>query len=234
MANISTNTANNQNKQLTQQQKQAQAARAERKRTYELEKQGAFKVFAIVIGALLTLSLTCLIITLTAKAVYVYAEGSGTEVSVSGSAFLKALFTNNYTSANAGYDDLAVPFYYYAAKWCQPAAIYTLLTFLSELIALLLLGLALAFAIWKKEYVLVLFPILFEVLTVVFASLLFKTCLDMKNGAILSTYCGGNPLCSIRSDVIPAAILSVIMLGLNVFAVVKYMFLQKKRKAIKG
>lgn len=226
----------NQNKQLTQQQKQELAARAERRRAYEQEKQGAFKTFIIVIGALLALALTTFIVTLTTHAVYVYnsADGGFQEVFVRGSAFLKALFTNNYTSAESGYDDLGVPFYVYAAKWCQPAAIYTLLTFLSELIALLLLGLTLAFAIWKKDFVFILFPVLFEVLTLVFASLLFKTCLDMKNGSILSTYCSGNPLCSIRSDAIAAAVLAGIMLVLNIFGVVRYMLLQKKRKAIKG
>lgn len=230
--------ANEKNNKVQQANKQQRAAQAERRRRYEDEKQSAFLIFLIVFAATAVLALVGLIVTLATDAVYVHntsmTEDGGREVAVGGAAFLKALFTGNFSSADAGYDDIAVPFYYYAKDWCQPVAILTLLTVVFSALTLALSAVAAVFAIWKKEYLFTCFTLLSSLFMTVFAIAAFAMALGMSGSQILPVYCQGNPACSIQSDAIGTVIVSVLALGGNLFAFFKFMLLEKQRKAIRG
>ena len=216
-------------------QRQQNAARQERIRRYNAEKADALKIFASVFGATLLIAIITLIVTLCSHVVYVHntamTENGGQEVWVRGSAFLKALFSGTYTSADAGYDNLAVPFYYYAKAYCQPAALLTLFSVVSAVLTIFSAALSLVMAIWKKEYLFTFLTLVFSVLTTVLIFVLFGIALSMANGDILTTYCNNNPACSIRSDVIWGAILSLLTVAANIFAVIKFVQIEKVRKS---
>ncbi len=209
-------------------------AREEKMRAYLQEKKGLLKLFLILFGAIALLSLITLLLTLLTDVVYVHntamTEDGGREVSVGGIAFLQALFTGNFTSAS--YDDIAVPFYMYAKDYCSPAAIMTLFSVILLGLTLILSLLGILFAVKKQNYSFSLLSTVFAALSFILNIVLLSIALSMKNGNILSTYCGGNPACSIRSDMVWCLILSLLMLGCGVYATVRFLQLKKKRRQI--
>ncbi len=218
--------------------RQQRAKQAENKKKYEEANAKALELFLIIFGATVLFSVVMLILTLATDAVFIHntdlTENGGREVAVGGAAFLKALFTGNYTAAEPGYDDIAVPFYLYAQAWCAPAAVFALLTLLAVLLELIASGVALVFAFRKKEFKWTILPLgasaLCAVLTVVF----YAICLSMSGSQILPVYCSGNPACSIRSDLIWSVLVALLTFAGNLFAFIKYLSLEKQRKAIGG
>lgn len=212
---------------------QEKRAREERKRAFESEKQGLKTLFLILFGAVALLSLITLLLTLFTDVVFVHntdmTENGGREVTVSGVAFLKALFSGNYSSPD--FDNLAVPFYLYAKDYCQPAAILTLFTVVALVLTLILSGLGILFTAVKREYAFSLLAAVFSALSAILTIALYAVALSMKNGDILATYCGGNPACSIRSDVIWGVILSVLMLAGSLYAAIRYLKLRSIKRA---
>ncbi len=223
------------NKAQLRQQRQKQE---ENKRKYEEASGKALKIFLIIFGLTALLSLVTLILMLVTDAVYIHntgmTENGGREVAVGGAAFLKALFTGTYTSVEPGYDDLASPFYYYAEAWCVPAAIFALICLIAIVLTLVASGVALLLAFRKKEFRWTILPLVASALCTVLCIVFYAICLSMSGSQILPIYCSGNPACSIQSDLLWCVLLSVVMLAGNVFALTKYLSLEKQRKAIGG
>ncbi len=206
----------------------------ENRRKYEKANASACKIFIAIFGGTLLFALVSLIIMLATDTVFIHnsgmTENGGREVSVSGAAFLKALFTNNYSSSAAGYDDIAVPFYYYAKNLCLPAAVFTLVTLAAQILAVAFSGFALFAAIRKKDYRFSLLTLGASAITAIFSVALYAICISMSGSKILPVYCNGNPACSIQSDMIWGVLLSLVMLAGNIYAVIRFAKLKKMEK----
>ncbi|MBR1867118.1 MAG: hypothetical protein IJ800_00855 [Clostridia bacterium] len=126
------------------------------------------------------------------------------EVGVSGFNVLFAALTGNYSKAEKIYGDMAIPFYYYAADHCRALGIFTIISFaafaLSSVFTLI--------AVFGKKHILNVVCACLGAIETISLIICFVVALSMKNAAILSTYCGGNPACSIRSWAIIPAIVS--------------------------
>lgn len=227
--------AANMNKAQLRLQRQKQE---ENRRKYEEASEKTRKILFIVFGVTALLALITLILLLVTDAVYIHntdmTDNNQREVTVSGAAFLKALFTGTYISADPGYDDLAHPFYTFAKAWCPPAAVFSLLSVILAALALIAAAVALFFAIRKKDCRWTLATVGTTALLTVLTIVCYAICLSMSGSQILPVYCSGNPACSIRSDLIWSVILSFVMLAGNIFALVKYLSLEKQRKALAG
>lgn len=221
-------------------QKKAQVRRqeallAERRRQYESEKRGQTVFFAAILGATALVAVIVLVVTLCADVVFIHntgmTENGGREVAVRGSALLRALFTGTYTSADAGYDNLAVPFYYYAQAWCRPLAILTFLAAVGSALAVLMAAAAAVFAARKREFVLTWFSLAGAVLTWILVTAALAVALSMQGSRILPVYCSGNPACSIQSDLVWCFGLCLLAVVANLVAIVRFIKLEKLRKA---
>lgn len=148
----------------------------------------------------------------------VYASGVGVETGVSGWSFIIAAITGNYTSPSAVYGDLAVPYYTYAQQWCETLSIVALFAALIALINVVVQ----IFAIVKKMHLMNAVSAVLSVITVVLLIVCYAQGLDMKNGEILSVFCGGNPICSIKSYAIVPAIIFIGAAAVSVVATVKH------------
>ena len=169
---------------------------------------------------LITVSLVLLLLLLFVNFADVYntTEGVGVEVKVSGWSFIMSALTGQYESPNAIYGDLAMPFYYDAAQWCETVATFALLS-----LVVILFNIAVQIiAVVKKMYVLNVASAILSVVTAVLLIVCFAEGLAMKDGTILSRYCSGNPACSIRSYAIVPAIFSLGGCVLSVFTTVKH------------
>ena len=121
------------------------------------------------------------------------------------------------------YGDLAVPFYYYATSYVESLTLYTLISLIGAVVAILVLIVAAA----KKLYQLHGAALLLSAISTIFLLMSFGTALSMSNADILSVYCGGNPACSIRSFAIEPALL---MLGVTVVECVAFIkYIQAKQ-----
>ena len=141
------------------------------------------------------------------------------EVSFSGFNTLFAAFSGNYSSADKAYGDIAVPFYYYAAKYIKTLGVFTVISaiMLLPVLASQILTLAL-----KKQF----FNVVSAALLVIEAGVLiaaFITALSMSGSDILPIYCSGNPACSIKSFAIIPAIAALGAAVPHVFASVFYL-----------
>lgn len=218
--------------------RQERARQEENAKKFKAASEKTLRSLLIVFGATALLAVVALIVMLATDAVYIHntsmTENGGREVAVSGAAFLKALFTGNYTSADPGYDDISMPFYYYAQAWCAPAAIFAFLCLITIILTLAASAAALVFALMKKQLKGAIFPLGASALLVVISIAFFAICVSMSGSQILPVYCGGNPACSIQSDLIWCILLAVLALAGNIFAFIKYLSLQKQRKALEG
>lgn len=125
----------------------------------------------------------------------VYNTGYGVEVRVSGWSFFVAGFTGEYSSGDSIYGDLAVPFYYYAKSWCKGVGA---LAIIAVFITFILVALETVIVLTRKHS-LTYIAVALGFIDAIFLLVTFIVALSMKNGRILSVYCGGNPSCSIRS-----------------------------------
>ena len=162
--------------------------------------------------------LVLLLMFVTFADVYNTAAGVGVEVSVSGWSFVMSALTDNFTSPDAIYGDMAMPFYYYAEQWCHTVATFALLSVVVVLINVVLQ----IFAAVKKMYVLNYASVVLSLVAAVFLIICYAQGLAMKDGNILSIYCSGNPACSIRSFAILPAIISIGSCAVSSFAAVKH------------
>lgn len=219
----------NNNNQLNRQEL---ATKQERRRQYDATRGKLFWLFVSIFGVTFLVSLIALIITLSADVVYIHntgmSENHGREVWVGGVAFIKALFSGKYSSTE--YDNLAVPFYYYAKEYCPPTAIFTFLTVISAAFTTLVSAGALLYALLKKDYPFSWFTLIGSTLTAVLTIITYAFAVSMTNGNILSGYCNNNPACSIRSDLIWCVVISVLTLAANIFAIIRFIKLEKIRK----
>lgn len=224
-------------------QRQQNAAKEKRRAEYENKHKKLYPIFLTIFGVTLAVALVTLIVTLCADVVFVgnpdvkapkagEVGKAGREVWVSGSAFLKALFTGTYTSAASGYDNLAVPFYYDAQKYCKPAAVFTFITVLASAAAIVATAVVLVRSILKKEVKLSWLSLGASALNFLTVVITFAIAISMKNGTILSRYCGGNPRCTIESDLAACLVLSALMFAANIVALILQFKLEKQRKEI--
>lgn len=135
--------------------------------------------------------------------VYVYNSDYGIEVKASGFSFIAAASSDNYSSADKIYGDLAMPFYYYAKASCETLGAVTLTAFILNVSAVVVLLAVRTLKLQELSFVSVAFSFVSSVLLAV----AFVVALGMKNDKILSVYCGGNPKCYIGSlSVLPALV----------------------------
>lgn len=103
--------------------------------------------------------------------------------------------TGDYSSADSVYGDLAVPFYYYAKSRCYGVSMITVIA-----VFVVLLNIAMEIIIMTtRAYDLTYVAVFLGFVSAALMLAAFIIALDMKNGKILSVYCGGNPSCSIQS-----------------------------------
>lgn len=148
------------------------------------------------------------------------------EVSFSGFNALFAAFSGNYSSADKTYGDIAVPFYYYAAKYCKTLGALTIVSAITLLPALASQILTLAI---KKQFLNVVSAALLVIEAIVLIAT-FATALSMSGSDILPIYCSGNPACSIKSYAIVPAIAA---LGAAVPHVIASVFYFRSRNILK-
>ena len=142
---------------------------------------------------------------------------SPVEVAVSGWSFFVAGLTGDYTSPANVYGDLSMPFYYYAAEWCETLGIVSILAVL----IVVLFAVVQLVTILKKTHSLNIAAAVLGLVASVLLIVCYAEGLAMKNGEILSTYCSGNPNCSIKSYAIVSAIILIGATAVNAFAAVK-------------
>ena len=192
--------------------------KAENEKTYK-EKVGKLRLFPILA---LTVALILLLLFFMDWA-YVYNSDSGTEVSVTGFNCLVSGISGNYEGTESSIGDMAMPFYYYAKAESVTLSSITVATFFVLLAMIAAFALA---SIKNKEY----FIIAGLVLGVALTGLLFvsySVALSMKGAKILSGYCEGNVKCSIRSEAILPALLSLFSLALPVTEIIRRALLKK-------
>jgi len=194
-------------------------AQAEKEKTYN-EKEGKLRLFSILsfVMALIVLLLFFM------NWAYVHNTDVGTEVSVSGFNCLVSGMSGNYSGTEKTIGDMAMPFYYYAKAESVTLSSLTVAAFFILLVMIVAFALA---AVRNKEY----FVIAGLVLEVALTALLFacySVALSMKGAKILSVYCGGNVKCSIRSESVLPALLSLFSLALPVTEIVRRALLKRK------
>lgn len=202
------------NKKRKDDLKQAYQRKA-KEQQYETATKHLF-IFPII--ALAVSVLVLLLMFVTFADVYNTAEGVGVEVKVKGWSFVISALTGQYTSPDAIYGDMAMPFYYYAAQWCESVAIFALLSVL----VIIINAVVQIFTVVSKYHVLNVVSAVLSLLSAVLLIVCYAQGLAMKNGEILSVYCSGNPLCSIRSFAIYPALFALAGCAVSAFAAVKY------------
>lgn len=154
---------------------------------------------------------------------FVHNTDVGTEVSVSGFNCLVSGTSGNYSGTEKAIGDMAMPFYYYAKAESVSLAGLTVAAFFVLLATIVAYALA---AIRNQEG----FNIAGLVLSFALMVLLFScysTALSMKNAKILSDYCSGNVKCSIRSEAVLPALLTLFSLALPVAEIIRRALLKK-------
>ena len=150
----------------------------------------------------------------------------GVEVTTNGFSFLAAAVTGDYTSTEAIYKDLAVPFNYYAESWCYRMGLATLAAGIALLIGLLVQ----LVTVLKKAYVLNFLAAVAGLLSGVSLLVVFFVGTTMKNSDILPIYCSGNPACSIHTYAFVPAIALLLMGIINIPAFISYTKAEKDWK----
>ncbi|MBQ9370134.1 MAG: hypothetical protein IJU10_03560 [Clostridia bacterium] len=210
---------NNMMKNATRMARAQQAReKAEREKTYN-EKVWKLRLFPLLS---LVMALVLLLLFFMNWA-YVFNTDSGTEVSVTGFNCLVSGISGNYEGTESSIGDMAMPFYYYAKAESVTLSSITVATFFVLLAMIVAFALAL---IKNKEY----FVLAGLVLGVALTGLLFvsnSVALSMKGAKILSGYCDGNVKCSIRSEAILPALLSLFSLALPVTEIIRRALLKK-------
>ena len=155
---------------------------------------------------------------------YIYnTDIAGAEVSFRGWAALAGALTQNFTTMGGIYQDLAVPFYYYAPGYTTAAAWLTLVAFIALAAGLVIQCLLL----FMKAHKTALAGAILNAVTGIGLIAVHLVVLSMKNSDILPIYCSGNPACSIRSYALHAGLIAIAASGINLFAYSEYRQAQK-------
>ena len=148
------------------------------------------------------------------------------EVAVRGWSFFVAGLTGDYSSPDAVYGDLAMPFYYYAQEWCETIAIVSIFA-----VVFIVLSVAVqAIAAIKKMHGLNLVSAILGLISAVLMIVCYAKGVGMANSDILPIYCSGNPACSIKSYAIISAIILLAATAVSAFAAIKNMKVSKLLK----
>lgn len=139
------------------------------------------------------------------------------EVAVRGWSFFIVGLTGNYTAPNKIYGDLAVPFYLYAAEWCETLALVAVFAVLITV----LYAVVQIITIIKKTHGLNIASAVLGLISAVLFIVCYAEGLAMKDGNILSLYCSNNPNCSIKSYAIVSAIIMLGATAVSAFAAYK-------------
>ena len=153
----------------------------------------------------------------------------GAEVKISGFNTFFAAITGQYTSEKAIFGNMAVPFNYYAESYVHTLGILTLIAVVLTLANLVVQIVNVATNTKNSELNLI--SLILGVLQAGVLIACFIVALSMKDAKILSTYCSGNPKCSIRSYAIIPAITALIGAAVSGIATVKYFIARKILKA---
>lgn len=151
--------------------------------------------------------------------VYVYNTGYGIEVKASGFSFIIATLSGKFYSTDKIYGDLAIPFYYYAKESCEILGILSLVSLILIIVTVLILIIIKITKFQMITFISILLSLCSSILLVA----CFVSALEMKNGQILSVYCGGNPKCYIGSLAILASVVSFIGLITQLKAFLKFL-----------
>lgn len=174
-------------------------------------------LFAYISIALSVLILLLLFVNFTE--VYNSDRSIGVEIKVSGWSFGIAALTGNYNVPNEGVYGNLDTFYYFAKDWCETTGTFALLALIVILVTLAVQ----IVAVVKKLHILNCISAVLNVVTAILLIICFAKCLDMKNATILSDYCNGNPLCSIKSSAIVPALAALANTVVGGIATAKYM-----------
>ena len=150
----------------------------------------------------------------------------GNEVQITGYNTLFAAFSGKYSVAKDAYGDMAVPFFYYAPKYCKTLGALTIAAFIATALALA----AQIFVAISKKHVFNVAPACFNVVAGALYIACFIVALTMKNSDILPVYCSGNPACSIKSYAIFPALVSFSAVVPSCIATFKYFTLKYGNK----
>lgn len=152
--------------------------------------------------------------------VYVDNPAIGVEKSVNGWMFFRAFLSGNYTAADKSFEDLAVPFYYYAKNACEAMGFFTFAAISTSIVSAVFgICFVCANAEGVKKCSLRGAAVCSVGSTVCFL-ITFIVGLSIRNSKIVSDYCG-NPACSIQSLAIFAAIAAGAATAFMVFALIK-------------
>ncbi len=141
---------------------------------------------------------------------------SGNEVTVNGFQYFLACISGDFK--NPSYGDIAIPFYYYAKDITETLGIFTVISVFLLIISII----SALFVFIRKKTILNVIPSVLSILTGAFTIVCFALALSMSGTKILSTYCGGNPACSIRSYAIVPAIFCLFAGGIYAITAIKY------------
>ena len=144
---------------------------------------------------------------------------AGAEVSFSGFNCLLAALTGGYSSAQALYGDIAVPFFYYAESYVRSLGVLTAVS-----MGLLLAALVCQIVAWaKKLWPAMLAGAVLNAAAMATLAACWITARSMNGSDILPIYCSGNPACSIRSYAVVPAVTALAALAFGVVGAVKYL-----------
>jgi len=158
---------------------------------------------------------------------YIYNTEYGVEDPIiTGFNCLAAGVSGNYTGTNKAIGNMAHPYYSQAQSYALTLSHLTVAAFFILLASIAAFALA---AVRNKGYFTKAgFLLSLAVTVLLFIS--YSVALSMKHGEILSTYCQGNPKCSIRSEIILPALLSLFSLALPVTEIIRRALLKKQYK----
>ena len=186
--------------------------KAENLKKYEATRKRlrAFPVVALVfsIGALLLFLADWAAVFNTAM--------NGNEVRVSGFNCLTAALGGNFTGTGSAFGDIAVPFNYYAKAATHSLSYWTIAAFAVACVSIVVNLLA---AATNKQPLNVVSAAVFAAEGALLI-VCFAIALSMKDANILSGYCNNNPACSIKSQAILPAILSLLAIGLPIASLI--------------
>lgn len=150
---------------------------------------------------------------------YVYNTrvGVGTEVKVSGWSFIIAALTRTYSSGDAVYGDLAIPFFYYAKNWCEKLGVLTLIS----LCVAVCTAVAELLVVFKKKYKLTFVSCALQVAQVVLLFICNKIAIDMNDSDIIPIFCSGVAECSVKSAIYVSIIVALVGAACSILSLAK-------------
>lgn len=226
--------------QINRQKVLEKRAKDERERAYREEKGKLFPLFCVLFALTALLSTIVLIVVLSEPVAISYnrntsmTENNGREFMLSARALLRALFGGSFTNVpNPELDALhfnRVDLYaHFAPELCPIAAVMTFLFVLFTAISIALSIAALLLAIFKKDYYFSIFSFVGALLSSLFMALSLIFVSAMNDPVFVGYQCDPS-VCSIHTDWIFPMILLFLSLAAAIFALVRFVLLEKKRR----